>query len=220
MPETVAWATGPEGASWHAINLGIACLLAEKTRSINIRVVAGGGKDNPTRVQSGESQFATSIDFLSAAAYRGMPPYEKPHLKLRTVGIGWSPLPFHLVGSNKATSGLREALQSGRWRIGVPLRSTSDELTFQRILLFYGTSYDKLTASGSQVMFGNYNELTCDFANNRTDYVFGATPAPATAVTAMGDSVARGRLLPLPADLTEYQKASYGYGCGKIGVGT
>jgi uncharacterized protein len=220
MPETLEWATGPEGASWHAINLSIARLIAEKTRSINVRIVAGGGKDNPTRVQSGQSQFATSIDFLSAAAYRGMPPYEKPHPKLKTIGIGWSPLPFHLVASNKTTLGLREALLSGKLRIGVPPRSTSDELTFQRILLFYGTSYDRLIASGSHIRFGDYNELVSDFANDRTDYVFGATAAPATAVTAMSDSVARGRLLPFPGELMEHLKASYGYGCGKIGAGT
>jgi len=220
MPETVEWATGPEGASWYAINLGIARLIAEKTRSIDIRVVAGGGKGNPTRVNDGESQFGTTIDFLSAAAYHGMPPYEKPHLKLRTIGIGWSPPPFHLVASNKVTLGLSEALLSGQLRIGVPPRSTSDELTFQRILLFYGTSYDQLTVSGSHIRFGDYNELVSDFANNRTDYVFGATAAPATAVTAMGDSLARGRLLPFPTELMDHLSATYGYGCGKIGAGT
>jgi uncharacterized protein len=68
------WVTGPKGGSWYAMNEGIGHLLAEKDPSIDIRVVRGGGQDNPTRVQEGESHFGTSIDFVSAAAYRGLSP--------------------------------------------------------------------------------------------------------------------------------------------------
>jgi hypothetical protein len=64
--------------------------VAEKNPSIDIRVVPGGGKDNPTRVEEGKSHFGTSIDFVSAAAYRGLSPCVKPHPKLMTIGAGWS----------------------------------------------------------------------------------------------------------------------------------
>lgn len=214
------WVTGPKGGSWYAMNKGIGHLLAEKSPSMDIRVVPGGGQDNPTRVQEGDSHFGTSIDFLSAAAHRGLSPYEKPHLKLMTIGIGWSSLPFHLIVSNKATLGLNDALKSGELRIAVPQLGTSDELTFRRVLSFYKTSYDQLNAAGSKIVFGSYDELVTDFASGRVDYVFGATAAPSTAVMAMGESTAQGRLLPLPGELMEHLNSSLGYRHGKISAGT
>jgi hypothetical protein len=81
------WVTGPKGG-WYAINEGFSRFVAKKNPSIDIRVVPGGGKDNPTCVEEGKSHFGSSIDFMSAAAYRGLSPYVKPNLKLMTIGAG------------------------------------------------------------------------------------------------------------------------------------
>jgi uncharacterized protein len=137
-----------------------------------------------------------------------------------TIGIGWSSLPFHLIMSNKATLSLSDALKSGELRIAVPQPGTSDELTFRRILSFYRTSYDQLKATGSKIVFGSYDELVSHFANGRVDDVFGATAASSTAVVAMGERPARGRLLPLPEELMEHLNSSLGYRHGKISAGT
>jgi hypothetical protein len=88
--ETYGMGHRSKGGSWYAINEGLSRFVAEKNPSIDIRMIPGGGKDNPTCVEEGKSHFGTSIDFVSAAAYRGLSPYVKPHLKLMTIGVGWS----------------------------------------------------------------------------------------------------------------------------------
>ena len=66
--QRLEWAAGSPGGAWHTQVTGITALISEKNPDISFQLFPGGGKDNPTRIQSGESQVGTGIDFLSQAA--------------------------------------------------------------------------------------------------------------------------------------------------------
>jgi TRAP-type uncharacterized transport system substrate-binding protein len=65
------------------MNAGLAQLIERRT-GIQLNVLAGGGLENPTHVNSADSDFGTSVDILARAAYAGMEPYEgRRHSRLR-----------------------------------------------------------------------------------------------------------------------------------------
>lgn len=218
---TLRWVTGPAGGGWHSLNQAICAHIEQAVPGLKIEVVAGGGRDNPTLLQQGAAEFATSVDHLCAAASKGSDPYAgNVHTKLRCIGVGWSPLPFHVVHTRHVTPDLAAAIRSGKLRIAVPPPATSDELTFRRVLAFYGTDYGKLDAGGSLVFHGSYEAIVEAFAAGAVDYVFGATTMPAQAIDAMGLARRGGKLAPLAADLMTCLCRSFGYGQGEIPADT
>ena len=72
--KNVEWTSGSPGGAWFTQTTGVSTLVMEAVPSVNIRVVPGGGKDNPSRIQAGLSQIGMGIDFLSAAALKGEEP--------------------------------------------------------------------------------------------------------------------------------------------------
>src|SRR5438105_4032508 len=73
------WAAGSPGGAWHTQATGVTALITEKNPDITFELFPGGGRDNPTRIQSGDSQIGLGIDFLSRAAKRGESPYGRAH---------------------------------------------------------------------------------------------------------------------------------------------
>lgn len=208
------WATGPLGGSWHKIVRGLAGLLKEQ--GLQVEVVAAGGKENPRLVERGECDFATTVDFVAAAARHGLPPYNHPHRRLRCIGGGWSPLPFHFVGPAGAGGSLLDALARPGARFGIPPASTFDELTFRRVLAYAGTSYEGLRARGGDVLHADYQALPCAFIEGRVDWFFGATSAPGQPVLQLAQRPGGAALLPIDAELVEHLRSGYGYSAGSV----
>lgn len=220
---TLTWYTGPPGATWHRVDSGIATLVGpgpDGTPLVEVR--PGGGFANPVVVGNGGMDAAhpdlvgTTVDFLAAAAHGGHEPYDTPLPRLATLGAGWSSLPFHLVRSGDGPDGLADILTEPGGRIIVPPPDTSDELTFRRVLAFYGTSYSTLAARGVTVRHAGYTDIAVAFARGEVDYLFGATAAPAEVVAGIGESARGGALLPLPADLVAHLAARWAYRPGPI----
>jgi len=222
----ITWYSGPRGATWHAVDTGIGALLgADAEGRPLVTVQPGGGKENPSLVagpaRSGIGGpdpvlIGTTVDFLAAAASRGEPPYREPHPGLRTIGSGWSTLPFHLVRSGPGPDDLAEILTRRGGRIAVPPPTTSDELTFQRVLACYGTSYRELAGHGVAVWHAGYDDIEAAFGRGEVDYLFGATAAPAAVISAIGRTARGGTLLPLPDMLISDLGRGWGYQPGTI----
>src|SRR5690606_9150194 len=98
---------------------------------INIRIVPGGGRDNPSMIEGGISQMGLGIDFLAASAMRGEEPYNKPHPSLRSLGGQWAPVEFHVIVPSNDERSFAEIMSDPKVRIGTSPRSTSEELTLQ-----------------------------------------------------------------------------------------
>src|SRR5690606_18944590 len=95
--ENIEWASGSPGGSWFSIVTGLANIVMNEHPDINIRIVPGGGRDNPSMIEGGISQMGLGIDFLAASAMRGEEPYNKPHPSLRSLGGQWAPVEFHVI---------------------------------------------------------------------------------------------------------------------------
>jgi uncharacterized protein len=210
------WLAGPQGGGWYAMAEGLVALANRDDPSLALQVAPGGGKENPLHIQAGDGQIAMSIDFLVAAAYAGKTPYDFPMTKINALGAGWSPLPFHLLRAARANPDLRAAITSRGFRIAIPPKDTSDELTFQRILAYYGTSYDRIERDGGTVVFGNYDQIAAAIKEGKVDYLFGATTKPANVIKDIGDGPRDIALTPMPADLMSSLAKNYGYGRGII----
>ncbi|HXV94887.1 MAG TPA: TAXI family TRAP transporter solute-binding subunit [Pseudonocardia sp.] len=216
---TLTWYTGPHGATWHLVDSGIGELVGGGPGGAPlVEVREGGGLDNPAVVGDGgcPDRVGTTVDFLAAAARRGHEPYDRAFPRLATLGSGWSTLPFHLVRSGEGPDGLDRILREPDGRIAVPPPSTSDELTFRRVLGFYGTSYAGLADRGITVRHAGYTDIGTAFARGEVDYLFGATAAPAEVVAGIGRSTRGGVLLPLPADLVAHLASRWAYTPGTI----
>jgi TRAP transporter TAXI family solute receptor len=217
----MTWLAGPAGGGWYAMAEALAGLIDREHPGLGLKVAPGGGRDNPAHIQDGAGQIAMSIDFLVAAAYAGKSPYEgRPMTAINTLGTGWSPLLFHFLRGRDSTDDFRAAVTGRSLRIAIPAKDTSDELTFQRVLAFYGTSYERVARDGGRVVHGTYDEIVAALKDGEADYLFGATTKPAAIIAEAGAGARPLRLASMPADLMEHLTRSYGYGRGIIPAGT
>lgn len=217
--QSIEWTTGQLGGGWYGMGGGLATLIMEKT-DIDIKVVPGGGKDNPMKIEAGLSQIGMGLDFLAFAAVKGNDPYPNPHEKVLALGKGWSDNPFHFVRAKGQTLSLKEALTTDGLKIGVTKTGSSEELTFTRVMDFYGTSYDKIRSSGGKVVQGSYTDLVNAFKDGQVDYLFIALGLPGAAVIEISQSRRDAELVPFPEDVIDHLNATYGYAKGSIPAGT
>lgn len=217
--QSLEWTTGQLGGGWYGMGGGLASLVMKKS-NLNIKVVPGGGKDNPSKIQAGLSQIGMGLDFLSFAALKGADPYPDKHDKLRSIGQGWSDNPFHFIRAKGQKFGLKEALTSKGLNIGVTKAGSSEELTFRRIAAHYGTSYKKIRAEGGKVVHGSYTDLVNAFKDGQIDYVFIALGLPGAAVIEIAQSRRAAELVPFPQEVIDYLHKTFGYATGSIPAGT
>lgn len=219
-PTEIEWVAGRRPGPWYAMAVGIATLVHEENPDLRIRIVPGSLVANPSRVQNGLSQIGWGYDFLSQSAVRGQPPFIHPHDRLRSLGGGYSPTEHHFVRHADSPADIRAIIAGPGARIGVPLRSSSDALTFQRILEFYDSSPETLRAGRGRLINGNYNDLIAAWNDGVIDHVYAALPRPAAMMAELAQGRRRGALLSFPQDLMDHLTRTFGYGQGVIPIGT
>ena len=83
--QSLTWTAGAVGGGWYTISGGMAELLREKA-GLNIKVIPGGGTQNPLLVQKGDADLGMGLPPLLGAAVRGEDPYPDQKMdKLRAV---------------------------------------------------------------------------------------------------------------------------------------
>ncbi|MBU2961644.1 TAXI family TRAP transporter solute-binding subunit [Citreicella sp. C3M06] len=218
--ENLEWTSGSPGGSWFSIVTGLSNIIMEHNPDIAIRVVPGGGRDNPTKIEGGISQMGMGIDFLAAAAMKGMDPYDQPQEKLTSMGGTWAPAEFHVIVDAEETRSLEEILSDPESRIGTSPRATSEELTLQRSLAFYDNSADAIADGGGTVITGTYSQLTAAFQDDQIDVLFGAGSVPTGIALEVETGRRDAKLLAFPEALMDYLNTEYGYGKGSIAAGS
>ena len=216
--QTLEWTTGQLGGGWYGMGAGLSNLVMENSDLV-FKVVPGGGKDNPSKIQAGISQVGMGLDFLSYAALKGTDPYTYEHDKIRTIGQGWSDNIFHFIGPKDYTGNLETALKDDGLRIGVNKMGSSDELTFARIMAHYGTSYDDIRSRGGKVINGNYSDLNSAFKDGQIDFIFNAQGVPGSSVIELANSRREIKLVDFPDEVIDFLSTTYGYGKGSIADG-
>jgi TRAP transporter TAXI family solute receptor len=219
--QTFEWVAGSVGGGWYTIAAGLSSLIAEENPDIRIRVVPGGGLANSTRVNNNQSNIGFGIDAFAAAARRGDEPYTAKHEKIQSLGVGYSPTEHNLV--RRADAGpedMRAILTQPGLKIACPQRSSTDEMTLQRILRFFGTSPDAIRASGGRYLNGSYADIGAAYADGQVDYLYAALAKPAAILTEIGQGRRPSRLVGFPDDLRKHLIDTYAYNEGVLPAAT
>lgn len=224
-PVALTWTAGPVGGGWYIIAGGIAELIRDTT-GINVKVIPGGGTQNPPLIDKGDAELGWGLPPVLNAAWNGEDPYDKPPQggrkmqNLRAVAGGMSVNTFHFyVGAETPFKTMDEVFkQKKAIRIAISPTGTSDEWVFRKVLAYYGTDYKDLEAAGFKFFRGSYSEQAANFKDRNVDATFTFLALPGAAVTeaSIGRSL---RLLSFPPGLLEYL-AKFGLGSGKIPKGT
>jgi TRAP transporter TAXI family solute receptor len=218
---TLEWVAGSLGGGWYTMAAGLSSLIREENPEIQIRVVPGGGLANPTRINNNQSQIGWGIDAFSASAVQGIEPYSAKHERIRSLGTGYSPTEHHFLRHTGAgPEDMRAILTQRGLKIAAPQRSSTDEMTLQRILRFLGTSPDKIRAEGGRYLNGSYADIAAAYNDGQVDYLYTALARPAAIFTEIGQGRRGGRMVAFPDDVRAHLIQQYAYAQGILPAGT
>jgi hypothetical protein len=217
---TLTWTAGGAGGGWYSIAGGIATIVKEADPDIMIKVVPGGGLQNPAVVASKGAEIGWGLPFLNAAAYKGMQPFEKPLEELRALAGGMSMNYFHFyVDAESPLSSMDEIFgQKKKLRLAISQAGSSDTWVLERVLDSYKTSIPDLEKAGFTFLRGNYAFQANQFKDQNADGVFTFLAIPGAAVTEA--SVGRKlKLIDFSAGALKHLE-QFGITQGKIPAGT
>ncbi|WP_424812575.1 TAXI family TRAP transporter solute-binding subunit [Roseococcus sp. YIM B11640] len=215
---TLEWVAGSLGGGWYTMAAGLASLIREENPDLQVRVVPGGGLANPTRIQNGQSQMGWGIDAFTASAFKGEEPYTAAHSRLRSLGTGYSPTDHYLLGPKDGPTGMREILTTRGLKLGTPQRSSTDEMSAQRILRFLGTSPDQIRSGGGRYLNGSYNDIAAAFNDGQVDYIYICLARPAAILTEIAQGRRSAKLIAFPDDVRAHMKGTYAYAEASVPV--
>jgi len=217
---TLTWTAGGAGGGWYSIAGGIATIVKEADPDIVIKVVPGGGLQNPAVVASKGAEIGWGLPFLNAAAYKGMQPFEKPLEELRALAGGMSMNYFHFyVDAESTLSSMDEIFgQKKKVRLAISQAGSSDTWVLERVLDSYKTQHPRLEKAGFTFLRGNYAFQANQFKDQNADGVFTFLAIPGAAVTEA--SVGRKlKLIDFSAGALKHLE-QFGITPGKIPAGT
>ncbi len=217
---TLSWTAGGAGGGWYGMAGGIAAIIKEADPDIVIKVIPGGGVQNPALVASKGAEIGWGLPFLNAAAYKGMAPFEKPLTDLRALAGGMSMNYFHFyIDADSPLNTMDEIFgQKKKLRLAISQAGSSDTWVLEQVLDAYKTSIADLEKAGFVFARGNYAFQANQFKDKNVDGVFTFLAIPGAAVT----EASVGRKLKL-IDFSETalkHLEQFGITKGKIPVGT
>ena len=221
--QALTWTSGAVGGGWYAICGGIAELMREKA-GLDIKVVPGGGAQNPVLIQKGEAEIGMGLPPLLQAAANGEDPYRGQKMgDLRALAGNMSPttVHFYVAADSPFASMSVEDIVRGRKpiRLAISRPGLSDVWAFEKIMRFYGLCggprveecYRTWQTAGAKFIRGSYADQARAFTSRNVDGTFASLAVPADSITEA--SVGRPlKLLPLSESLLEYLG---GFGIGK-----
>ncbi len=220
--QSLTWTAGPVGGGWYTISGGMAELVREKA-GVNVKVIPGGGTQNPVLVSKGDADVGMGLPPLLGAAVRGEDPYPgQKHENLRALAGNMSINTFHFYVS--ADSEFAKMTMDDIFRGKKPIRlaiskpGTSDVWVFEKVMEYYKTSYKDWEAAGAKLFRGSYTEQAGAFRDRNVDGTFTFLALPGASITEA--SVGRAlKLLAFPKPLLEHL-AKFGLGEGVIPANT
>jgi uncharacterized protein len=228
--QSLTWTAGAVGGGWYAISGGMAELLREKA-GLNIKVVPGGGTQNPPLVQKGEAEIGMGLPPLLDAAMKGEDPYKGQKMPdLRAIAGNMSLNTFHFyVGSETpyASMSMDDIFRGKKpIRLAISKPGSSDVWVFEKVMEFYGLCsggrieecYRSWEGAGARFFRGSYTEQAGAFRDRNVDGTFTFLALPGASITEA--SVGRNlKLLAFPEPLLAHL-GKFGLGKGTIPAGT
>jgi uncharacterized protein len=226
----LTWTAGQLGGGWYDISTGIAALLREKA-DLTVKVIPGGGAQNPVLVDRGDAEIGLGLPPLLGAAARAEDPYRnRKMVSLQALAGNMSVNFFHFyVATDLAIAKLSlEEIFRGKKpiRLAIPKPGTSDVWVFEKIMEFYGLCapakiadcYKSWEEAGARLVRASYADQAVMFRDRKVDGAFAVLALPANSVAAASEG-RRLTLLSCPQSLVEHL-ARFGLDQGVIPAGT
>jgi uncharacterized protein len=228
--QSLTWTAGAVGGGWYAISGGMAELLREKA-GLNIKVVPGGGTQNPVLVEKGEAELGMGLPPLLGAAQRGEDPYpgqKMEHLRALAGNMSLNTFHFYVAADSPFAKMTMDEIFRGKKaiRLAISKPGSSDVWVFEKVMEFYGycqpgktaDCYKTWEAAGTKFFRGSYSEQAGAFKDRNVDGTFTFLALPGASITEA--SVGRElKLLAFPKPLLTYL-GKFGLGEGTIPAGT
>jgi TRAP-type uncharacterized transport system substrate-binding protein len=226
----LTWTGGAVGGGWDTISTGVATLLRDKA-DLAVRVISGGGAQNPVLVERGDAQIGLGLPPLLGAAARGEEPYRGRTLgSLRAIAgnMSLNVLHFYVAADSPFANMTLEDIFRGRKpiRLAIPKPGTSDVWVLEKMMEFYelcppgrtADCYRSWESAGAKLVRGSYADQAEAFKSRKVDAVFAILALPAAAV--LDAASARSlTLLPCSEPLIAHL-ATFGFGRGVIPAGS
>jgi TRAP transporter TAXI family solute receptor len=226
---TLTWTGGAVGGGWDAISTGVAALLHDKA-DLSIRVIPGGGAQNPVLVERGDAQIGLGLPPLLGAAARGEEPYRGRTLGgVRAIAGNMSVnvLHFYVAADSPFAHMTMEDIFRGRKpiRLAIPKPGTSDVWVLEKMMEFYelcspgktADCYRSWESAGAKLVRGSYADQAAAFSSHKADAVFAILALPAAAIV---DAASARALTLLPcAEALVAHLTTFGFGRGEIPAG-
>ena len=223
---TLTWSAGALGGGWYDIATGMAALLRDKA-DLSIKVIPGGGAQNPVLVDRGDAAIGMGVPPLLGAAARGEDPYRGKKIdSLRALAgnMSLTVLHFYVAADSQFARMTLDEILRGRKsiRLAIPRPGSSDVWVMERMMEFYGLCapgntadcYRSWETAGAKLVRGSYAEQAVAFMDRKVDGAFAILALPGAAVTHASEGRAL-TLLACPQPLLEHL-ATLGLGDGLI----
>jgi hypothetical protein len=216
---TLTWTAGGAGGGWYSMAGGIATVINQASPDIVIKVIPGGGLQNPALVAEKSAEIGWGLPFMNAAAYKGIAPFERPLTELRALAGGMSMNFFHLyVGAELPVDDMDQLFARDKFRLALSQAGSSEAWVFEQILAAYGTNFKAMSDKGFHFARGNYAFQSNQFKDKNADGVFTFLALPGAAVTEA--SVGRDLKLVHFSDKALKYLDQFGITAGEIPLGT
>jgi uncharacterized protein len=229
--QSLTWTAGAVGGGWYAISGGMAELLREKAQ-LNIKVIPGGGVQNPPLVQSGDADLGMGLPPLLQLAINGDQDTYKgqkmPDLRALAGNMSLNTFHFYVAADSPFASMTMEDIIRGKKpiRLAISKPGSSDVWVLEKVMEFYGLCpparaeecYKTWEAAGAKFFRGSYAEQAGAFKDRNVDGTFTFLALPGASITEA--SVGRKlKLLAFPEPLLAHL-AKFAIGKGSIPAGT
>src|SRR5437870_13282431 len=159
---SLTWTAGAVGGGWYAISGGMAELLREKAQ-LTVKVIPGGGTQNPVLVQKGDAEIGMGLPPLLDAAMKGEDPYQghkMPDLRALAGNMSLNTFHFYVGAETPYANMTMEEIFKGKkpMRLAISKPGSSDVWVFEKVMEFYGLSYKDWEAAGARFFRGSYTE--------------------------------------------------------------
>jgi TRAP transporter TAXI family solute receptor len=182
----LTWMAGSAGGGWYQMAAGIAAIIKDADPGITIKVLPGGGTQNPPALAEKKVDIAFGLPFLNKAAVDGTTPYDKKYDSLRLLACGYMSLNhLHLFVGADTPYRTMDDLFGGKYkpRIAMSQQGASEIYILDRVLEVYNTSIDDLSKKGYHFARGNYAFQVSQFKDKNVDAVWAFYAAPTASVT-------------------------------------
>ena len=214
-PGTYTWTAGGMGGGWYVQAGGMSSIITSQFPQIALKVIPGGGTENPLRLDAGEDDFGWGVGYVDKAAQIGLEALFNREVKGFAGVAGPFSVDFYHFFAAKSTGittidELVAKVKAGeRINLAGPMVGTSEGALTELLFQHYGISYAAIEKNGGRVQYAAYGDMVNLYKDRHVDYVIACLGLPGAAITEMAIS-RDSTLLAASDDLVKFSANTYG----------